>query len=279
MTRWPPTSAIGGHTPGANRPRNPEYQFFVRGPSSTCFRPSLATRTRPSFPSTRQSARIIAFHSASPRRDCGMSSSIPKSVTASTRTGTISVTTRTTAPTSTPATSRMQTKWNCLYVDECGTCGGTGIPEGEWFVADGNQLDALGICWIGSVARTQMAMGPVTTAKSIRLHGSRGSNFDATRHRTMEAVNSRDARIPKHRISIRMPMWMTAVAPIQVARIRRLGITMPRPTWTTAVASPMPVAWMENWSSPLIMLTPSSPCPFRQEARWFGKMSPPRSTM
>ena len=34
---------------------------------------------------------------------------------------------------------------SCLMLDECGVCGGEGIPEGECD-CDGNQLDALGVC-------------------------------------------------------------------------------------------------------------------------------------
>ena len=33
----------------------------------------------------------------------------------------------------------------CDYLDECGVCGGTGIPEGDCD-CDGNQLDVLGVC-------------------------------------------------------------------------------------------------------------------------------------
>ena len=34
---------------------------------------------------------------------------------------------------------------SCLYTDECGICGGDGIPAGDCD-CDGNQLDALGVC-------------------------------------------------------------------------------------------------------------------------------------
>ena len=34
---------------------------------------------------------------------------------------------------------------SCLYTDECGVCGGDGIPAGDCD-CDGNQLDALGVC-------------------------------------------------------------------------------------------------------------------------------------
>ena len=33
----------------------------------------------------------------------------------------------------------------CLYIDECGVCGGTGIPDGECD-CDGNALDECGVC-------------------------------------------------------------------------------------------------------------------------------------
>ena len=206
-----------------------------------------------------------------------MSSCTLESVTASTRTGTISVTTRTTAPTSTPATSLMHPTGPASMSTNAGHAEDQAFPRGSVTATAISLTPSESVA--GIVARTQMAMGPVTTAKSRDAWIQRQAISMQPPPRTMEAVNSPVARIPKHRISIRMPMWMTAVAPIQVARIPRLGITMPRPTWTTAVASPMPVAWMENWSSPLIMLSPLQPCPFRQEARWFGKMSPPRSTM
>jgi hypothetical protein len=38
-----------------------------------------------------------------------------------------------------------------LYVDECGICGGAGIPEGECD-CDGNQLDAFGVCGGGCLS-------------------------------------------------------------------------------------------------------------------------------
>ena len=34
---------------------------------------------------------------------------------------------------------------SCQYTDECGVCGGDGIPAGDCD-CDGNQLDALGVC-------------------------------------------------------------------------------------------------------------------------------------
>ena len=162
------------------------------------------------FLSTRQSARIIAFHSASPRRDWeSMSSSIPKSVTVATRTGTISVTTRTTAIDINACNFSDASNGNCLYVDECGIRGGTGIPEGACD-CDGNQLDALEICG-GIVARTRMAMGPVTTAKS-RMHGSGGKQFRCNRDPGRWKLPIPWLHGSKHS-SIRMPMWMTTVAP------------------------------------------------------------------
>jgi hypothetical protein len=39
----------------------------------------------------------------------------------------------------------------CLYVDECGICGGAGITEGECD-CDGNQLDAFGVCGGGCLS-------------------------------------------------------------------------------------------------------------------------------
>ena len=101
---------------------------------------------------------------------------------------------------------------NCLYVDECGTCGGTGIPEGACD-CDGNQLDALGICG-GNCGADADGNGTCDDSEVQGCMDPEASNFDATATGTMEAVNSPVARIPKHRISIRMPMWMTAVAPI-----------------------------------------------------------------
>ena len=66
----------------------------------------------------------------------------------------------------------------CLYVDECGTCGGTGIPEGECD-CDGNQLDALGICG-GDCDADADENGTCDDNEVQGCMDPEASNFDAT---------------------------------------------------------------------------------------------------
>ena len=54
---------------------------------------------------------------------------------------------------------------SCQYTDECGVCGGDGIPAGDCD-CDGNQLDALGVCG-GDLRCTPMPMASVTTWTTV----------------------------------------------------------------------------------------------------------------
>ena len=72
---------------------------------------------------------------------------------------------------------------SCLYTDECGVCGGQGIPACD---CDGNMLDALGVCGGGcsdmdgdGVCDSEDELGESTSAACDRVrclmhHGAGG---------------------------------------------------------------------------------------------------------
>ena len=61
--------------------------------------------------------------------------------------------------------SALQDDGSCLTLDECGVCGGEGIPEGNCD-CNGNQLDALGVCG-GDSLLTQTTMISATALMTV----------------------------------------------------------------------------------------------------------------
>ncbi|PCJ82179.1 MAG: hypothetical protein COA49_01405, partial [Bacteroidetes bacterium] len=66
----------------------------------------------------------------------------------------------------------------CAVLDECGVCGGTGIPAGDCD-CNGNQLDALGVCG-GACAADVDGNGVCDNAEILGCMDSTACNYDMT---------------------------------------------------------------------------------------------------